>query len=125
MSGLSSIGENMVLDALLAARFISLHTSDPGNAGSNEVSGGGYARQPVAFTKTGANPTIAANTAIIQFPVATVSWGTITSFGLWSAASGGSFLGGWPVTTSKTIGPDDSARWEAGKLRIGTDELIP
>jgi len=125
MSGLASIGENVVLDALLTGRFVSLHTGDPGNSGVSEVSGGSYARQSVTFNKTGSNPTVASNNAAIQFPVATASWGTIGFFGLWSALTGGNFLGGWPVVAPKLVGSDDTARWEVGKLRIGTDELIP
>jgi hypothetical protein len=124
MSGLASTGESVVLDALLVGRFVSLHIADPGDSGANEVSGGAYGRQPVSFNKTGSNPTVAVNNAVIQFPVATANWGTIGFFGLWSAVTSGTFLGGWPVTTSKAVGPDDTARWDAGKLKIGTDEPI-
>jgi hypothetical protein len=125
MSGLASGGENIVLDSLLAARFVSLHTGDPGDTGTLEVVGGGaYARQPATFTKTGSNPTVAANSAVIQFPTAIADWGVISHFGLWTNATGGTFLGGWPVTTPKAVGPDDTARWEVGKLRIGTDEAV-
>jgi hypothetical protein len=125
MSGLSSGGENIVLDSLLAARFLSLHTADPGNTGAGEVVGGAYARQSATFTKTGSNPTIAANNAVIQFPTAIADWGTIGFFGLWTNVTGGTFLGGWPVTTPKPVGPDDTARWEVDKLKIGTDEALP
>jgi len=125
MSGLSSAGENIVLDALLTARFVSLHTLLPSDAGAGEVVGGSYVRQSVAFSKTGNNPTIAANSGVVQFPVATADWGTVTHFGIWSASSAGSFLGGWPVDTAKRVDIDDVARWDVGKLRIGTDEVIP
>ena len=124
MSGLAPSGENIVLDALLAARFVSLHLGDPGDAGASEVAGGAYARQAATFAKTGSNPTVAANNAVIQFPTATADWGLVSHFGLWSAVSGGTFLGGWPVTVPKAVGPDDTARWEVGKLKIGTDEPV-
>lgn len=124
--GLSSNGENTVLDALLTGRFLSLHTGDPGDTGASEVaSANAYARQAATFSKSGANPTIAANSVLIQFPTATGDWGTVSYFGLWSAASAGTFLGGWPVTTPKAIGADDTARWEVGKLKIATDEAMP
>lgn len=120
--GLSVNGETTVLNALLAARFISLHTGDPGNTGANEVAGGAYARQgPVSFSNTGANPSTAANTALVQYPTATASWGTVTHFGIWSAASGGTFYGGASVVTPKVIDIDDIARWDIGKLTITAD----
>src|SRR5262245_20182599 len=97
MSGLAPNGESTVLNALLAARFVSLHTGDPGDTGLLEVSGGAYARQAATFTNTGTNPTVASNNSVIQFPTAIADWGLISHFGLWSAVSGGTFLGGWPV----------------------------
>jgi len=125
MPGLSNNGESTVLTALLAARYISLHTADPANTGAGEVAGGAYVRQAATFTQSGANPTIAANSAVIQYPIATAAWGTIAHFGIWSAASAGTFLGGWPITLTKVVGIDDTVRWDVGKLKIGTDEIIP
>jgi len=118
---LSSTGETTVLNSLLAARFVSLHTSNPGNTGAGEVVGGGYARQAATFTNAGSNPTVSSNSALIQYPTATAPWGTITHFGIWSAASGGTFLAYNAVTVPKTIDTDDIARWEVGKLTVTTD----
>lgn len=123
MAGLSGAGETVVLNALLAARFVSLHTSDPGNTGTAEVAGDTYIRQAGTFVNSGNNPTVAANNAPIQFPTAGASWGNITHFGLWSAATAGTFLGGWPVTTPKPVNIEDTVRWDTGQLKIGTDEL--
>lgn len=117
---LATTGESTVLNALLAARFVSLHTADPGNTGASEVAGGAYARQSATFVNSGNNPTVAANNAVIQYPTATALWGSITHFGLWSAASGGSFIAWSPVTTPKTIDVDDIARWEVGMLQVST-----
>ena len=118
---LSSAGEASVLNSFLAGRFVSLHTFDPGDAGGSEVVGGSYVRQPATFANTGANPTVAANTGLIQFPVATALWGTITHFGIWGAASGGSFLAYNSVVTPKIVDVDDVARWDVGKLTVSTD----
>jgi len=119
---LSSGGESNVLASLLAARFVSLHTAAPGDTGANEVAGGAYARQgPVSFANAGTNPTVASNTAILQYPVATTNWGTITHFGIWSAATAGTFLAWAAVTTPKSIDIDDIARWEIGKLTVSAD----
>lgn len=119
---LSSNGESTILSALLASRYVSLHTANPGNTGASEVTGGAYARQgPVSFTNTGNNPTVSANSAIVQYPVATALWGTITHFGIWSAASGGTFYGSGSVTTPKLVDVDDIARWDVGKLTVSAD----
>lgn len=118
---LATTGESTVLNALLAARFVSLHTANPGNTGASEVAGGAYARQAATFANAGNNPTVASNTGVVQYPTATAPWGTITHFGLWSAASGGSFLGYNSVVTPKTVDTDDIARWEIGKLTVTTD----
>ena len=120
--GLSQTGEGIVLTALMTGRYISLHTADPAGSGANEVSGGSYARQARGtFSQTGTDPRSASNDAIIDFPVATAPWGTITHFGIWDAVSGGNFLGGYAVTTAKTITTDDIARWPAGALQVRAD----
>jgi hypothetical protein len=122
MSGLSSGGEAAVIAALTGTAYVSLHTADPGNTGASEVSGAAYARQgPVAFTNTGNNPTVAANSAIVSYPTATAAWGTITFFGLWSAASAGTFNGSAAVATPKTVNSGDQARFAAGALTISAD----
>jgi hypothetical protein len=118
---LTSAGESTVLTSFLTSRFVSLHTASPGDTGTSEVAGGAYARQSAGFTSTGNNPTTAANTGVIQYPTATASWGTITHFGIWSAATAGSFLGWGTVVTPKTIGIDDIARWDIGRLTVTAD----
>jgi hypothetical protein len=118
MTGLSSAGEALVLTPLTGTCFVSLHTADPLDAGSSEVSGNGYVRQSATFTNSGANPTVAANSAIITFPAATGAWGTITHFGTWSLASGGVFRGSGAVTTPKAVSNGDTARFAAGALTI-------
>lgn len=118
---LASSGEVAVLNALLSGVYVSLHTGNPGNTGANEVAGGSYARKAATFTNTGNNPTVAANNAVIQFDQATADWGTIAHFGIWSAATGGSLLAYSPVTTPKTIGVGDVARWDTGTLTVSAD----
>ena len=116
MTGLSSAGEGAVLAALTTTAYVSLHTADPGDTGANEVAGGAYARQgPVAFTNSGANPTVAANSAIVTYPVATASWGTVTYFGLWN---GSTFQGSGQITPFKTINSGDQARFQTGSLTV-------
>jgi hypothetical protein len=119
MSGLSSFGETAVLAPLTTTAYVSLHTADPGNTGAGEVSGGAYARQgPVTFASAGNNPTVASNSAILTYPAATASWGTITFFGVWDAATGGNFRGSGAVTTPKLVNSGDTARFAANSLTI-------
>ena len=119
MTGLSSKGETAVLAPLTTTAYVSLHTADPADTGANEVSGAAYARQgPIAFTNAGNNPTVSSNSAIITFPAATGAWGTVTHFGVWTAATGGNFQGSGAVTTPKAVGSGDAARFAAGALTI-------
>lgn len=118
MAGLSSVGETAVLTPLTASAYVSLHTADPSNAGGSEVTGGAYARQSVAFSNTGTNPTVAANTALITFPTASAGWGTVTHFGIWDAATVGNFRGAGALSASKVVISGDIARFAIGALTI-------
>jgi hypothetical protein len=119
MSGLSSKGETAVLTPLTTTCYVSLHTADPGDAGANEVSGGAYARQgPVTFANAGSNPTVASNSAIVTYPAATASWGTVSYFGTWDAVTAGNFRGSGALTTSKAVNNGDTARFAANALTI-------
>ena len=52
--------------------YVGLHTTaNTDAAAGTELSGNGYARQTVAFTVSGTNPTEADNDSAIEFPVAT------------------------------------------------------
>ena len=122
MTGLSSAGETAVLSPLTTTAYVSLHTADPGDSGSSEVTGGSYARQgAITFANAGNNPTVASNSSIVTFPAATASWGTITHFGIWSLASGGVFRGSGALTTAKAVNNGDTARFAAGALTIRAD----
>jgi len=115
---LADTGENVVLDALLTGRYLSLHTASPP---ASEVSGSGYVRQAVTFAETsGPDPTVYKNSVAVQFPAATGSWGTITHFGIWSAVSSGNLLAYSTVTTPKAVAADDIARWEINALSVDT-----
>jgi hypothetical protein len=119
MSGLSPAGETAVLAPLTGTAYVSLHTADPGTTGASEVAGGAYARQgPVAFANAGSEPTVASNSAIISFPTATANWGTATYFGLWTAATAGTFNGSGAITTPKAINTGDQARFLANSLTL-------
>jgi hypothetical protein len=119
MTGLSPSGETTVLASILTTAYVSLHTADPGLTGTSEISGNAYARQgPVAFTNAGSEPTVASNSAIVSYPTATAAWGTIGWFGLWSAASAGTYQGSGALTASKAVNSGDQVRFLAGALTV-------
>jgi hypothetical protein len=77
--------------------YVSLHTSDPGEAGdqtTNETSYTSYAR--VAVARSGAGWTITNNSvspaSAIAFPACTGGTATITHFGIGTASSGAGVL---------------------------------
>lgn len=99
--------------------YVGLFTSDPGEGGTGtEVSGGSYARQTVTFTVAG---NLASNTAAVEFPTASASWGTITYAAVYDAATGGNLLGSGGLATAKTIDSGDVFRIPAGDLDITLD----
>lgn len=80
---------NLMLDALPNTVYASAHSALPSEAGSNEISGGSYARK--SFTLSAA---VSANRDSSSQPVMDIPAGTtITHIGYWTAATGGDFLG--------------------------------
>lgn len=79
--------------------WVSVHTATPGTTGASELSGGSpaYARKqttwgtPTAGVVTGSEVTF------------DVPAGTYTHWGLWSAATGGTFRDGGPLATTATV----------------------
>lgn len=72
--------------------YMSLHTATPGNTGASEVVGGSYARQAIVFTTASAG--VESNTLTINFSSLPAEAGGIPYFGLFTLASGGTYLGG-------------------------------
>lgn len=98
--------------------YLSLHTADPLQAGTSEVStsGTGYARTSISTTTAsaifggahvaGAAPATngtkqeVSNSAIITLPAPTGTWGTCSYVGLWDAVTGGNFLFSAPLASN-------------------------
>jgi hypothetical protein len=117
-----------------ATTYIALSTAAYSDAatGANmsEVSSTGTAYARVALTNnatnwpaaTGTSPTTKANGAVITFTTASGSgWGTVTSFYIVDAASGGNVLYGGDLTASKTITSGDTASFAAAGIQITED----
>jgi hypothetical protein len=111
-TGAANIGDATGLRGSTAAGslYCSLHTADPGEAGdqtTSEISYTGYAR--VAVARSSAGWTVAANsvspTATVGFPASTGgTGGTVTHFGVGTAASGaGKLLYSGTVTPNLSV----------------------
>jgi hypothetical protein len=103
------------------AWYIALFTSNPDeDASGTEVSTSGtaYARQSATFTVSGNEAT---NSAAIEFPTATASYGTVTHIGVFDAVSAGNLIAYAALTTSKAIDTGDVLRLPANDLDITMD----
>ena len=103
------------------AWYLALFTTDPAEDGSGtEVSGTGtaYARQSASFTVSG---NTASNSAAIEFPTATATYGTVTHVGVYDALSGGNLIAYAALTTSKAIDTGDVLRIPLGDLNVTLD----
>lgn len=114
---------NKVLDSIFNATafsvttvYVSLHTGDPGLTGANEASGGAgpYARQSSSWAAAAARSV--SNDAAINYVGMPAS--TITHVGLWDAVSGGNFLAGGALTTSRTLAAGATGQFAIGALVV-------
>ncbi|MHC2108979.1 phage tail fiber protein [Methylobacterium sp. CM6246] len=90
MSVFLNAAKAVMLDALAAqAGFVSLHTADPGSTGASEMTGTGYARTAVTWgaSAAGAKQGVGAKQTV-------PAGKTVAFLGMWTAATGGTFLGG-------------------------------
>ena len=121
----SNFLETEILDHVFAGaaytapgtHYLALFTAvADGETGSvTEVSGGGYARQTVAFTTSG-NTT--SNNAAVEFPTATANYGTVTHVGVYDASSSGNLMAYAALSSKKTIETGDVFRVPSGDLDI-------
>jgi hypothetical protein len=131
MGRLSDADANNMLDVRFggvassapATYYVALSTTAPTNTGTNvtEPSGGGYAR--VAVTNNATNFPAAAgrsksNGTVITFPVATASWGTISHFALYDAATGGAMRAWGALATPQAVASGATADFPVGSLTI-------
>lgn len=113
--------------ATAGSLYVSLHTADPGEAGTpttSEATYTGYARVAVArsaggWTVSGAN---AVNAAAINFPAATAGSNTLTHFGISTSASGpGTLLLSGALTASLSVSAGITPSFAAGQLTVTAD----
>ena len=125
MAEISNYLENAIINATLRATtytspatvYVSLWTTDPTDAGSGtEVSGGSYARTSVTFGAPSNG--VSTNSAAVEFPQATASWGTIGWIGINDASTSGNLLYHTALDTSKTIDTGDIFKIAVGSLSV-------
>ena len=124
----SDYTEDKVLDHLVGktsftmpTAYIGLSTADPLDdaSGNAEPSGNNYSRVTTDGDDWDASSGGAtANAAALTFPEASGSWGTITHFAIWDAATVGNMLAHGDLTASKAIGIGDTASFAIGDLDI-------
>lgn len=74
---------------------------------TNEVSGGSYARQAIAFNAATNPGGVCTNNGQVTFPTATAAWGTVTHFAIMDALTVGNVLIYGELDNSKVVDIDD------------------
>lgn len=100
---LTNAAKHVMLDQLATvAVWASLHTADPGLTGANEVTGGSpaYARKAITWNAAASGALDNNANPVFDVPAST----TVTHFGLWSAATNGTFYGGGDLTDETFAG---------------------
>lgn len=99
--------------------YVGLFTVAPTDAGGGtEVSGNSYARTAATFSVTGTSPTTASNSANVEFPTASGSWGTVVAAAIFDASTSGNMLSWADLTASKAVGSGDVFRFATGNLSV-------
>lgn len=125
MAEMSNYLENALINATLrntsytspTTVYMGLYTSDPTDANTGtEVSGGSYTR--MAVTMGAPSNGVSTNSAAIEFPQASGSWGTVGWIGILDATSSGNLLYHTALDTSKTISSGDIFKIAIGGLSV-------
>jgi hypothetical protein len=126
MAQMSDFLENVLINHVLrntaftspVTVYVALYSTDPTDADTGtEITGGGYARQAVAFAAPAGGST--SNSAQVSFPEATAAYpAAVTHIGLRDAATLGTLLFYTPFAAAKTIGVGDTFIIKAGQLTV-------
>lgn len=125
MAEMSNYLENALINVTLRATaytapttvYVGLYTTDPTDANTGtEVSGGSYARTAVTFGAP--SDGVTTNSAAVEFPQASGTWGTVGWIGLLDASTAGNLLYHTPLDVSKTISSGDIFKINTGSLSV-------
>ncbi len=108
----------IITDNLITvAAYVSLHTADPGETGTSELTGGSYVRKLAGLgAPSNGVSTNGSDILWTGMPAA-----TITHVSLWDAVSGGNCLWTGALTASKTLGAGDEFKLPASNLTVTID----
>jgi len=96
---LTALSKETAADTIIGlGTWISLHTGDPSTTGANEATGGSpaYARKQTTWSADSTDDGVRAGTEV----TIDLAAGTYTHFGLWSASTSGTFVGGGTITST-------------------------
>lgn len=100
-----------------SAVYVGLSTGSLGDDNSGtELTGNNYARKAVTFASASSG-SISSNAAV-EFNAATGSWGSVSHFGIFDAASSGNLLFHGAFSSAKTIASGDVLKIASGSLTI-------
>ena len=125
MAEMSNYLENALINGTLrgttytapATVYVGLYLTDPTDANTGtEVSGGSYTRTAVTFGAPSNG--VSTNSAAVEFPQCTSTWGTVAFIGILDASTAGNLLYHTPLDTSKTIENGDIFKIAIGSLSV-------
>jgi len=99
MALLAVTSENTAISAVFVPSttyYLSLHSATPGQNGASEITGGSYARQVIQFGAASGGAESSTDSQTFTNLPAEASG--IPYFGIWTAATGGTYLGGGTTT---------------------------
>lgn len=88
--------EAAALAVTARGNWISLHTADPGVTGTSEATGGtpAYARKQTTWAGGAVDGVVSGSSVAVDVP-----GGNYTHGGIWTAATGGTFVGGFTLSS--------------------------
>jgi hypothetical protein len=109
-----------------ATVYVALSTTTPNDDGTNftEPVGNNYSRASVTNNATNwpaASGGSKDNGTAVTFPTASGSWGTVTHFGIYDAASSGNLLAHGALAASKSPANLDTPEFAIGELVVNLD----
>ena len=99
--------EQAALTVTGLGNWVSLHTTDPGDTGANEATGGSpaYARIQTTWTGGASDGSVVGSDVVIDVPS-----GTYTHAGIWSAQTGGTFIGSTAIAAPNGVSVNAQAQ---------------
>ena len=125
MANLTDHAEKLLLDYLMTAEvvtrptawYLALFTAAPSDAGGGaEVSGAGYARQPIAFTAAATPAGSTANNASITFTASGGDFGSVSHIAIFDAEVGGNALWTGALGAARTVNNGDNLTFGIGAV---------